>query len=201
MQHGLEGDGRQAILTNPNRKRAASDELDDSSLFSRPRFSHGSILPDGIERLFVRRNSALETRFGGFRRLQCRKKKKKKKKHKKKKRRMGGANDNNDSSFCLQRLSMADQQQQPSSLPSSRIDDGSGMENRWRDIDRLLLRSGNLVGPGFEPGPEVTYVNLFPEVDRLAIPLFFFFLSFFFFSKGSRWVTFSFLVTRRPWSE
>jgi hypothetical protein len=178
MQHGLEGDGRQAILTNPNRKRAASDELDDSSLFSRPRFSHGSILPDGIERLFVRRNSALETRFGGFRRLQCRKKKKKKKKHKKKKRRMGGANDNNDSSFCLQRLSMADQQQQPSSLPSSRIDDGSGMENRWRDIDRLLLRSGNLVGPGFEPGPEVMYVNLFPEVDRLAISLFFsFFLS------------------------
>ncbi|KAH8948435.1 hypothetical protein BDL97_11G093400 [Sphagnum fallax] len=67
---------------------------------------------------------------------------------------MGGANDNNDSSFCLQRLSMADQQQ-PSSLPSSRTDDGSGMENRWRDIDRLLLRSGNLVGPGFEPGPEL----------------------------------------------
>ncbi|CAN5955837.1 unnamed protein product, partial [Sphagnum jensenii] len=59
------------------------------------------------------------------------------------------------STFCLQRLSMADQQQQPSSLLSSRIDDGSGMENRWRDIERLLLRSGNLVGPGFEPGPEL----------------------------------------------
>ncbi len=185
------------MLTNPNRKRAASDELDDSSLFSRPRISHGSTLPDGIERLFVRRNSALETRFCGFRRLQCRKKKKKKKK--KKKRRMGGANDNNDSSFCLQRLSMADQQQQPSSLPSSRIDDGSGMENRWRDIDCLLLRSGNLVGPGFEPGPEVMYVNLFPGSGSSCNPPFLF-LSFFFFSKGSRWVTFSFLVTRRPWS-
>jgi hypothetical protein len=146
----------------------------------------------------VLHKSVLETRFCGFRRLQCIKKKKKKKK--KKKRRMGGANDNNDSSFCLQRLSMADQQQQPSSLPSSRIDDGSGMENRWRDIDRLLLRSGNLVGPGFEPGPEVMYVNHFPEVDHLAIPLVLF-LSFFFFSKGFRWVTFCFIVTRRPWSE
>ncbi|KAK3284824.1 NEDD8-activating enzyme E1 catalytic subunit [Cymbomonas tetramitiformis] len=27
--------------------------------------------------------------------------------------------------------------------------------SRWRDLDRLLLRSGNLVGPGFEPGEEV----------------------------------------------
>lgn len=26
---------------------------------------------------------------------------------------------------------------------------------RWADLDRLLLRPGNLVGPGFEPGPEV----------------------------------------------
>lgn len=39
MQHGLEGDGKQTILANPNRKRAASDELDDSSLFSRHRLS------------------------------------------------------------------------------------------------------------------------------------------------------------------
>ena len=30
--------------------------------------------------------------------------------------------------------------------------DSSG---RWVDLDRLLLRPGNLVGPGFEPGPEV----------------------------------------------
>jgi hypothetical protein len=29
------------------------------------------------------------------------------------------------------------------------------MEGRWQDIDRLLLRDGNLAGPGFEPGPEV----------------------------------------------
>ncbi|KAG0565432.1 hypothetical protein KC19_8G190300 [Ceratodon purpureus] len=26
---------------------------------------------------------------------------------------------------------------------------------RWADLDRLLLRPGNLVGPGFEPGPEL----------------------------------------------
>lgn len=31
--------------------------------------------------------------------------------------------------------------------------DSSG---RWVDLDRLLLRPGNLVGPGFEPGPEVS---------------------------------------------
>mmetsp|Transcript_11925 Transcript_11925/g.16163 ORF Transcript_11925/g.16163 Transcript_11925/m.16163 type:complete len:436 (+) Transcript_11925:225-1532(+) len=29
---------------------------------------------------------------------------------------------------------------------------------RWKDLDRLLLRQGNLVGPGFEPGPEVKEV-------------------------------------------
>lgn len=28
-------------------------------------------------------------------------------------------------------------------------------EQRWRDIDALLTRPGNLVGPGFEPGPEL----------------------------------------------
>mmetsp|Transcript_25356 Transcript_25356/g.83349 ORF Transcript_25356/g.83349 Transcript_25356/m.83349 type:complete len:436 (-) Transcript_25356:758-2065(-) len=32
--------------------------------------------------------------------------------------------------------------------------DPSVEEKRWTDLDRLLLRSGNLVGPGFEPGPE-----------------------------------------------
>jgi ubiquitin-activating enzyme E1 C len=26
---------------------------------------------------------------------------------------------------------------------------------RWRDLDVLLTRQGNLVGPGFEPGPEL----------------------------------------------
>ena len=29
------------------------------------------------------------------------------------------------------------------------------LEGRWRDLDRLLERQGNLVGPGFEPGPEI----------------------------------------------
>ena len=26
---------------------------------------------------------------------------------------------------------------------------------RWKDLDHLLLRPGNLVGPGFEPGEDV----------------------------------------------
>lgn len=26
---------------------------------------------------------------------------------------------------------------------------------RWQDIDKLLTRNGNLVGPGFEAGPEL----------------------------------------------
>ena len=25
---------------------------------------------------------------------------------------------------------------------------------RWRDLDMLLTRPGNITGPGFEPGPE-----------------------------------------------
>lgn len=29
------------------------------------------------------------------------------------------------------------------------------MEGRWRDLDYLLTRQGNVVGPGFEPGPEI----------------------------------------------
>lgn len=29
------------------------------------------------------------------------------------------------------------------------------LEGRWQDLDRLLTRPGNLVGPGFEPGPEL----------------------------------------------
>ena len=28
------------------------------------------------------------------------------------------------------------------------------LEGRWRDLDYLLTRQGNVVGPGFEPGPE-----------------------------------------------
>ena len=27
-------------------------------------------------------------------------------------------------------------------------------ELRWRDLDMLLTRPGNITGPGFEPGPE-----------------------------------------------
>lgn len=26
---------------------------------------------------------------------------------------------------------------------------------RWSDLDKLLTRAGNVVGPGFEPGPEL----------------------------------------------
>lgn len=51
------------------------------------------------------------------------------------------------SSIALAALSMADS-------PS--------METRWQDLDRLLLRPGNLVGPGFEPGPEVYFLLLIP---------------------------------------
>lgn len=29
------------------------------------------------------------------------------------------------------------------------------MEGRWRDLQMLLNRPGNLTGPGFEPGPEL----------------------------------------------
>lgn len=74
---------------------------------------------------------------------------------------MGGVedddeDDNKDFSFllCLQRLSMAEQL--PSTLPCI-----GGSANRWRDIDRLLLRSGNFVGPGFEPGPEVSRLCMY----------------------------------------
>ncbi|KAL4205502.1 hypothetical protein AMTRI_Chr01g114920 [Amborella trichopoda] len=28
-------------------------------------------------------------------------------------------------------------------------------ENRWRDLDKLLVRPGNIVGPNFEPGPQL----------------------------------------------
>ena len=31
-------------------------------------------------------------------------------------------------------------------------------EARWKDLDHLLLRQGNMVGPGFEPGEEVKEV-------------------------------------------
>ena len=27
-------------------------------------------------------------------------------------------------------------------------------DERWRDLDMLLTRPGNITGPGFEPGPE-----------------------------------------------
>ena len=29
------------------------------------------------------------------------------------------------------------------------------MEGRWADLDYLLTRQGNVVGPDFEPGPEL----------------------------------------------
>jgi ubiquitin-activating enzyme E1 C len=29
------------------------------------------------------------------------------------------------------------------------------IEGRWRDLDYLLTRSGNITGPGFEPGEEI----------------------------------------------
>lgn len=32
---------------------------------------------------------------------------------------------------------------------------GGQLEGRWRDLDYLLNRPGNVVGPGFEPGPEI----------------------------------------------
>lgn len=28
-------------------------------------------------------------------------------------------------------------------------------DGRWQDLDKLLTRPGNLVGPGFEPGSEL----------------------------------------------
>lgn len=28
-------------------------------------------------------------------------------------------------------------------------------DKRWRDLDMILTREGNLAGPGFEPGPEL----------------------------------------------
>jgi ubiquitin-activating enzyme E1 C len=31
----------------------------------------------------------------------------------------------------------------------------ASLAGRWADLDRLLLRQGNLVGPGYEPGPEL----------------------------------------------
>jgi hypothetical protein len=32
---------------------------------------------------------------------------------------------------------------------------GISPAERWADLDKLLMRPGNLVGPGFEPGPEL----------------------------------------------
>lgn len=29
------------------------------------------------------------------------------------------------------------------------------LEGRWRHLEYLLTRQGNIVGPGFEPGPEL----------------------------------------------
>jgi hypothetical protein len=36
--------------------------------------------------------------------------------------------------------------------------DTGELQGRWRDLDFLLLRQGNIVGPGFDPTPEVLYL-------------------------------------------
>ncbi|CAI6009434.1 unnamed protein product [Closterium sp. NIES-65] len=36
------------------------------------------------------------------------------------------------------------------------------LEGQWRDLDRLLLRPGMLVGPGFEPSPEACVSHHYP---------------------------------------
>jgi hypothetical protein len=36
--------------------------------------------------------------------------------------------------------------------------DTGELQGRWRDLDYLLLRQGNIVGPGFDPAPEVLYL-------------------------------------------
>ncbi|CAI6007611.1 unnamed protein product [Closterium sp. NIES-65] len=41
------------------------------------------------------------------------------------------------------------------------------LEGQWRDLDRLLLRPGMLVGPGFEPSPEVCH----PRLSKGGLPL------------------------------
>lgn len=43
--------------------------------------------------------------------------------------------------------------------------------SRWADLNRLLLRPGNLVGPGFEPGPEVNFTARFPVHNCFASQL------------------------------
>ena len=47
----------------------------------------------------------------------------------------------------------------------------NAQESRSRDLDKLLLRPGNLVGPAFEPGPGV---NPFPPFPPLSLSLYFF---------------------------
>lgn len=44
----------------------------------------------------------------------------------------------------------------------------ASLAGRWADLDRLLLRQGNLVGPGFEPGPEVHHLPSFPSTNLSA---------------------------------
>ena len=35
------------------------------------------------------------------------------------------------------------------------MDTDTEADGRWQDLDKLLTRNGNLVGPGFEPCPEL----------------------------------------------
>lgn len=44
----------------------------------------------------------------------------------------------------------AGKQRQHSTMDSLSTDDG-----RWRDLDRLLARPGNIVAPGFDPSPQL----------------------------------------------
>ena len=43
-------------------------------------------------------------------------------------------------------------------MAAAAIDDRGDHVGRWADLDGLLLRDGNLTGPGFEPGEDVKSV-------------------------------------------
>ena len=44
-----------------------------------------------------------------------------------------------------------------------------GPPGRWADLERLTARGGNLVGPGFEPGPEVRQLLACDEFRVLVV--------------------------------
>lgn len=45
----------------------------------------------------------------------------------------------------------------------------TAQESRSRDLDKLLLRPGNLVGPDFEPGPAVNPSRPFPSLCNIRL--------------------------------